>query len=206
MGSLFIPAIKKKDSGNYTCNPSNSPSVTIVLHVINGKWITSLIFLQLNQTVPWHFCVLFPKKHSILNIWSRKCVDQWPIMFISLLNIFQNRRKIERFPLQYDVWPLVCSVVFGEYNWPCISCKNHIKFNFNNIVLWKCYCYQRFIIINRNTIVWPGGVWICVWSKANGTMQNKMNIWLDTASKFPFNVDHIAYARRACIHNFQLHT
>lgn len=37
IGSLIIPAIKKKDSGNYTCYPSNSPNVTIVLHVINGK-------------------------------------------------------------------------------------------------------------------------------------------------------------------------
>ncbi|XP_031633942.1 uncharacterized protein LOC116347487 isoform X2 [Contarinia nasturtii] len=43
VGSLFIPAIKKKDSGNYTCCPSNSPSVTIVLHVINGEYSASAI-------------------------------------------------------------------------------------------------------------------------------------------------------------------
>ncbi|XP_055301904.1 uncharacterized protein LOC129568256 isoform X2 [Sitodiplosis mosellana] len=43
VGTLYIPTIKKKDSGNYTCNPSNSPSVTIVLHVINGEYSASAI-------------------------------------------------------------------------------------------------------------------------------------------------------------------
>lgn len=49
-GTLHIPAIKKKDSGNYTCNPSNSPTVTIVLHVINGKWdFIHRFYLRINR-------------------------------------------------------------------------------------------------------------------------------------------------------------
>ncbi|KAJ6635063.1 Zwei Ig domain protein zig-8, partial [Pseudolycoriella hygida] len=35
IGSLTIPSVKKKDSGNYTCQPSNSESINIILHVIN---------------------------------------------------------------------------------------------------------------------------------------------------------------------------
>ena len=37
IASLIIPAAKKQDSGNFTCNPSNSDSVTVLLHVINGE-------------------------------------------------------------------------------------------------------------------------------------------------------------------------
>lgn len=38
IGSLVIEATKKQDSGNYTCSPSNSPSSTVTLHVINSKY------------------------------------------------------------------------------------------------------------------------------------------------------------------------
>lgn len=31
--------MKKHDTGNYTCSPSNSPSATVTLNVINGKSI-----------------------------------------------------------------------------------------------------------------------------------------------------------------------
>lgn len=37
IGTLIIPAVKKRDSGNYTCVPSNSQSISTMLHVINGK-------------------------------------------------------------------------------------------------------------------------------------------------------------------------
>lgn len=38
IASLIIPAAKKRDSGNYTCNPSNSDAITVMLHVINGEY------------------------------------------------------------------------------------------------------------------------------------------------------------------------
>lgn len=44
IGSLVIEATKKQDSGNYTCSPSNSPSSTVTLHVLNSKYIR--VFLK----------------------------------------------------------------------------------------------------------------------------------------------------------------
>lgn len=38
IGSLIIESAKKRDTGNYTCSPSNSPSATVSLNIINGKW------------------------------------------------------------------------------------------------------------------------------------------------------------------------
>lgn len=32
-----MPSVQKKDSGNFTCSPSNSADATIVLNVINGR-------------------------------------------------------------------------------------------------------------------------------------------------------------------------
>lgn len=43
MGSLIIEVTKKRDSGNYTCSPSNSPSATVTLNVINGEHAASAI-------------------------------------------------------------------------------------------------------------------------------------------------------------------
>ena len=37
IASLIIPAAKQGDSGNFTCNPSNSDALTVNLHVINGR-------------------------------------------------------------------------------------------------------------------------------------------------------------------------
>lgn len=42
IGSLLIESAKKRDTGNYTCSPSNSPSVTVTLNVINGKFSEDL--------------------------------------------------------------------------------------------------------------------------------------------------------------------
>lgn len=41
IGSLIIESTRKKDSGNYSCSPSNSPPITVSLHVINGKFAES---------------------------------------------------------------------------------------------------------------------------------------------------------------------
>lgn len=41
IGSLIIPFVRKMDSGNYTCQPSNSASVSVHLHVLSGKCKTA---------------------------------------------------------------------------------------------------------------------------------------------------------------------
>ncbi|XP_054725208.1 uncharacterized protein LOC129235410 [Anastrepha obliqua] len=43
IGSLIIPFVKKKDSGNYTCQPSNSAPVSVDLHVLSGEYSASAI-------------------------------------------------------------------------------------------------------------------------------------------------------------------
>ncbi|KAI8117195.1 protein sidekick-2-like [Lucilia cuprina] len=43
IGSLIIESAKKRDTGNYTCSPSNSPSVTVTLNVINGESSASAV-------------------------------------------------------------------------------------------------------------------------------------------------------------------
>ncbi|XP_055679691.1 zwei Ig domain protein zig-8-like isoform X2 [Lutzomyia longipalpis] len=43
VGSLIINAARKRDSGNYTCSPSNSEAITIMVHVINGEYSASAI-------------------------------------------------------------------------------------------------------------------------------------------------------------------
>lgn len=48
IGTLTIPAVKKRDSGNYTCSPSNSAAISTTLHVINGK----KSFSQFTHTQP----------------------------------------------------------------------------------------------------------------------------------------------------------
>ncbi|XP_026850168.1 Holliday junction resolvase MOC1, chloroplastic [Drosophila persimilis] len=43
IGSLIIPVVRKEDSGNYTCQPSNSVSVSVDLHVLSGEYSASAI-------------------------------------------------------------------------------------------------------------------------------------------------------------------
>ncbi|XP_055598582.1 zwei Ig domain protein zig-8-like isoform X1 [Uranotaenia lowii] len=43
IGSLIIESTRKKDSGNYSCSPSNSPPITVSLHVINGESSASAV-------------------------------------------------------------------------------------------------------------------------------------------------------------------
>jgi hypothetical protein len=38
VGSLVIHNVNKRDSGNYSCSPSNSPPLQITLNVINGSY------------------------------------------------------------------------------------------------------------------------------------------------------------------------
>lgn len=39
VASLIIPAAKQRDSGNFSCNPSNSDAITVMLHVIMGECV-----------------------------------------------------------------------------------------------------------------------------------------------------------------------
>ncbi|KAL5273743.1 hypothetical protein ACFFRR_000467 [Megaselia abdita] len=43
IGTLIIEKVKKRDTGNYTCSPSNSPSATVTLNVINGESSASAV-------------------------------------------------------------------------------------------------------------------------------------------------------------------
>nr|XP_036233416.1 uncharacterized protein LOC106620859 [Bactrocera oleae]XP_036233417.1 uncharacterized protein LOC106620859 [Bactrocera oleae] len=49
--SLIIPSVGKKDSGNYTCSPSNSAPKTVVLHVLNGEYSASAITSGVNDKI-----------------------------------------------------------------------------------------------------------------------------------------------------------
>lgn len=43
IGSLIIPSVRKRDTGNYTCSPSNSAPVTVNLHVIHGNQFLNVL-------------------------------------------------------------------------------------------------------------------------------------------------------------------
>lgn len=47
IASLIIPLAKQRDSGNYTCSPSNSDAVTAMLHVIKGRQCILYLLLYL---------------------------------------------------------------------------------------------------------------------------------------------------------------
>jgi hypothetical protein len=38
IGSLVIYEARRPDAGNYTCNPSNLDSASVLLHVLNGNY------------------------------------------------------------------------------------------------------------------------------------------------------------------------
>ncbi|KAH8288908.1 hypothetical protein KR054_011918 [Drosophila jambulina] len=50
IGSLIIPLVRKEDSGNYTCQPSNSVSVSVDLHVLSGEYSASAIMSAAART------------------------------------------------------------------------------------------------------------------------------------------------------------
>ncbi|EDV41980.1 uncharacterized protein Dana_GF17231 [Drosophila ananassae] len=50
IGSLIIPVVRKEDSGNYTCQPSNSVSVSVDLHVLSGEYSASAIMSAATRT------------------------------------------------------------------------------------------------------------------------------------------------------------
>ncbi|XP_055384416.1 immunoglobulin superfamily member 10-like [Condylostylus longicornis] len=49
IGSLIIDVARKYHNGNYSCSPSNSPSVTVTLNVINGESSASAVTSSANQ-------------------------------------------------------------------------------------------------------------------------------------------------------------
>uniref|UniRef100_A0A6P4EJ38 Uncharacterized protein LOC108042703 isoform X1 n=2 Tax=Drosophila rhopaloa TaxID=1041015 RepID=A0A6P4EJ38_DRORH len=51
IGSLIIPLVRKEDSGNYTCQPSNSVSVSVDLHVLSGEYSASAIMSTAARTM-----------------------------------------------------------------------------------------------------------------------------------------------------------
>ncbi|XP_034486162.1 uncharacterized protein LOC117790728 [Drosophila innubila] len=52
IGSLIIPFVRKEDSGNYTCQPSNSVSVSVDLHVLSGEYSASAIKSAATKRTP----------------------------------------------------------------------------------------------------------------------------------------------------------
>ncbi|XP_030562516.1 uncharacterized protein LOC115763880 [Drosophila novamexicana] len=79
IGSLIIPFVRKEDSGNYTCQPANSVSVSVDLHVLSGEYSASAImsgvaecqqrstFLQLTLLLPL-LQVLVPAVRAVLGV------------------------------------------------------------------------------------------------------------------------------------------
>ncbi|XP_039949841.1 zwei Ig domain protein zig-8 isoform X1 [Bactrocera tryoni] len=57
-GSLIIESAKKRDNGNYTCSPSNSPSVTVMLNVINGESSASAVTSSAPVRKAYTACIL----------------------------------------------------------------------------------------------------------------------------------------------------
>ncbi|XP_054725729.1 zwei Ig domain protein zig-8 [Anastrepha obliqua] len=57
-GSLIIESAKKRDNGNYTCSPSNSPSVTVMLNVINGESSASAVTSSAPVRKTYTACIL----------------------------------------------------------------------------------------------------------------------------------------------------
>ncbi|XP_054082093.1 uncharacterized protein LOC105208431 isoform X2 [Zeugodacus cucurbitae] len=49
IGSLIIPYVRKQDSDTYTCEPSNSASVSVQLHVLSGEYSASAIMSVANS-------------------------------------------------------------------------------------------------------------------------------------------------------------
>ncbi|XP_037943149.1 zwei Ig domain protein zig-8 [Teleopsis dalmanni] len=58
IGSLIIESAKKRDTGNYTCSPSNSPSVTVTLNIINGESSASAVTSSAPVTKAYTACIL----------------------------------------------------------------------------------------------------------------------------------------------------
>ncbi|XP_060648333.1 hemicentin-2 [Drosophila nasuta] len=58
IGSLIIESAKKRDTGNYTCSPSNSPSATVTLNIINGESSASAVTSSAPVTRAYTLCVL----------------------------------------------------------------------------------------------------------------------------------------------------
>nr|XP_043067603.1 hemicentin-2 [Drosophila bipectinata] len=57
IGSLIIESAKKRDTGNYTCSPSNSPSATVTLNIINGESSASAVTSSAATTRAYALCV-----------------------------------------------------------------------------------------------------------------------------------------------------
>ncbi|EDW15969.2 hemicentin-2 [Drosophila mojavensis] len=58
IGSLIIESAKKRDTGNYTCSPSNSPSATVTLNIINGESSASAVTSSAPITRAYTLCIL----------------------------------------------------------------------------------------------------------------------------------------------------
>ncbi|XP_034488747.1 hemicentin-2 [Drosophila innubila] len=58
IGSLIIESAKKRDNGNYTCSPSNSPSATVTLNIINGESSASAVTSSAPITRAYTLCIL----------------------------------------------------------------------------------------------------------------------------------------------------
>lgn len=72
IGSLIIESAKKRDTGNYTCSPSNSPSATVSLNIINGKWTWKMTWTRsrdqseiINKSIAYRMYLCFTLSLSL---------------------------------------------------------------------------------------------------------------------------------------------
>lgn len=77
VGSLIMPSVQKKDSGNFTCSPSNSADVTIVLNVINGTMIFSNIVAFIHKFTYTSIFILFVNYRRVFSIGNNIFIIFW---------------------------------------------------------------------------------------------------------------------------------
>ena len=62
---LLLPRASSSDAGNYTCQPSEALSASVLVHVLHGDYKLTLIstyLISVQSRFDWIHCVCLPKK------------------------------------------------------------------------------------------------------------------------------------------------